>query len=95
LRGSSLTDLLSAVASAGCGGQAALDDVRNWLGWFNPLRAFSSSSNVPRRSSRYESAGRHTASSSSSGGSRLARSVCGPAGGTYAEMPRSVSRIAP
>jgi hypothetical protein len=37
-------------------GQAALDDVRNWVGWFNSLRAFSSPSNISRRSSTYESA---------------------------------------
>jgi hypothetical protein len=49
-----LAELLSAGPSVVCVGQAALDDVRNWLGWFNSLSAFFSPSNIPLRSSTYE-----------------------------------------
>jgi hypothetical protein len=46
-------------------GQAALDDIRNWLAGSTPIARFQPP-NLPRRSSTYASAGRHTASSSSS-----------------------------
>jgi hypothetical protein len=47
-----LAELLSAVPSAVCAGQAALDDLRNWRTWFNSLRTFPSSSNIDVRISR-------------------------------------------
>jgi hypothetical protein len=82
-----LAELLSAVPSVVCAGQAALDDLRNWLTWFNSLRTFSSSSNIDVRiswsSHRFIIARRQLdlphvltpRNHRSSGGSRLARSV--------------------